>query len=96
MSTFRRIICIQAVVLGLAVASQCGAQNAVVAWHAIMESTVAGGGRKNAVALPYYAYVDVAMYDAVNSIGGRFKPFAVKAHAPPGTSRMREEPSEAP
>jgi hypothetical protein len=86
MSTFRRIICIQAVVLGLAVASQCGAQNAVVAWHAIMESTVAGGGRKNAVALPYYAYVDVAMYDAATAIDRRFHPFAVRFDAPRGAS----------
>jgi hypothetical protein len=39
------------------------------------------------VAFVYFAYVDVAMYDAVNSIGGRYKPFAVKVHAPPGTSR---------
>jgi len=40
---------------GLASASQVSAQNAVVGWHAVMESSVAGSGRKNAVALPYYA-----------------------------------------
>ena len=86
MSTLRRLICIQAVMFGLASASQVSAQNAVVGWHAVMESSVAGSGRKNAVALPYYAYVDVAMYDAVNAIDRRFQPFAVQVNAPPGAS----------
>jgi len=72
--------------LGLASASQVSAQNAVVGWHAVMESSVAGSGRKNAVALPYYAYVDVAIYDAVNAIDRRFQPFAVQVNAPPGAS----------
>jgi hypothetical protein len=86
MSTFRRTIWILAVTLGLAIASQSGAQNAVVGWHAITESTVAGSGRKNAVALPYYAYVDVAMYDAVAAIDRGFQPFAVWVDAPGGAS----------
>src|SRR5262249_8054059 len=72
--------------LGLAIASQSGAQNAIVGWHAVMESSVAGSGRKNAGALPYYAYVDGAMYDAVNAIDRRFQPFAVRGNGPPGAS----------
>jgi PAP2 superfamily len=87
MSTFRHTISVLAVTLGgLAIASQSGAQNAVVGWHAVMESSVAGSGRKNAVALPYYAYVDVAMYDAVTAIDRRFQPFAVRVDAPGGAS----------
>ena len=82
MSTFHRAIWTLAATLGLVIASQSGAQNAVVGWHAVMESTVAGSGRKNAVALPYYAYVDVAMYDAVTAIDRRFQPFAVRGDAP--------------
>jgi hypothetical protein len=73
--------------LGLAFASISLAQNAITDWHAVMETTVAATGRKNVVALPYFAYVDVAMYDAVNSIDGRFQPFAVSVHAPPGASK---------
>ena len=86
MSTSRGIILIHSVMLGLAIASQSGAQNAVVDWHAVMESSVAGSGRKNAVALPYYAYFDVAMYDAVTAIDRRFQPFAVRVDAPDGAS----------
>jgi hypothetical protein len=67
-------------------AEYSGAQNAVVAWHAVMESSVAGSGRNNAVALPYYAYVDVAMYDAVTAIDRRFQPFAVRVDAANGAS----------
>jgi len=86
MSTFHRTIWTLAATLGLVIASQSGAQNAVVGWHAVMESTVAGSGRKNAVALPYYAYVGVAMYDAVTATDRRFQPFAVRVDAPDGAS----------
>jgi hypothetical protein len=87
MRTFSNTILIATVAAcGLTNASPTRAQNAVSSWHAVLESTVAGSGRKNAVALPYYAYVDVAMYDAVTSIDHRFQPFAVRFHAPRGAS----------
>lgn len=86
MSTLRHTISIVALTLALTIGSQAGAQNAIVGWHAVMESTVAGSGRKNAVALPYYAYVDVAMYDAVSAIDHHFQPFAVRVYAPRGAS----------
>jgi hypothetical protein len=86
MNTFRRTFCVQAAMLGLAIASQSGAQNAVVGWHAVMETSVPGSGRKNVVALPYYAYVDVAMYDAVSAIDHHFQPFAVRVYATPEAS----------
>jgi len=72
--------------LGLTSASEVLAQNAVADWHTVLESSVAGSGRKNAVALPFYAYVDVAMYDAIASINRRYEPFAVRVHAPRGAS----------
>jgi hypothetical protein len=87
MNPFRRIIWFLTVVLGVAIASQSSADNAVVGWHAVMESSVPASGRKNVVALPYYAYVDVAMYDAVSAIDRRFQPFAVKVYAPRGASK---------
>jgi hypothetical protein len=87
MKTFRHTLSILAATLGVAVASQASADNAVVSWHAVMETSVAGSGRKNAVALPYYAYVDVAMYDAVASIDHRLEPFAVRVYAPHDASK---------
>jgi hypothetical protein len=73
--------------LGLTVAPPASAQNAVADWHVVAESIVAASGRKNAVALPYFAYLDVAMYDAVSSIDRRFEPFAVSVHAPRSASK---------
>ncbi len=88
MSGTRQILAITGLTLGLAFSSESPAQNAVANWHAITESTVVGTAKKSpSVAYLYFAYVDVAMYDAVNSIGGRFKPFAVEITAPPGASR---------
>lgn len=75
------------ITLGLTITSDISAQNAVADWHTVLESNVAGSGRKNAVALPFYAYVDVAMYDAVASIDRRYQPFAVRVHAPRGASK---------
>ncbi|MBS0579251.1 MAG: vanadium-dependent haloperoxidase [Proteobacteria bacterium] len=86
MRTFRYLLFTLTVTLGLAGASPAGAQNAIVSWHAVMETSVAGSGRKNAVALPYYAYVDVAMYDAVSAIDHRLQPFAVEVAGSRGAS----------
>jgi hypothetical protein len=85
--TVQTTISVMALALCLTPASPAPAQNAVADWHVVAESIVASSGRKNAVALPYFAYVDIAMYDAVNSIDGRFKPFAVSVYAQRGASR---------
>ena len=44
------------------------------------------GKKSPTVAFVYFAYADVAMYDAVNSIDGRFEPFAVHVQAPANAS----------
>src|ERR1700687_1607834 len=83
-----QFLAITGLTLGLAFGSASRAQNAVADWHTITEHTVVSTDKKSpSGAFVYFVYVDVAMYDAVNSIGGRYKPFAVKVHAPPGTSR---------
>ena len=88
MTGARPILAIMGLTLGWAFGSASMAQNAIADWHAITESTVVGTAKKSpTVAFVYFAYVDVAMYDAVNAIDGRFKPFAVDAHAPPGASK---------
>jgi hypothetical protein len=72
--------------LGLALGS-ASASNAVSDWHVNMESAVVVAGKKSpTVAFVYFAYADVAMYDAVNSIDRRFEPFAVHVQAPAGAS----------
>ncbi len=95
MNAAQRIVRAIGLTVGLAVSSVSLAQNVIADWHAVMESSVAAAGRKNVVALPYFAYVDVAMYDAVNSIDGRFRPFAVSVHAPRGASREAAAASAA-
>jgi hypothetical protein len=82
MSWFQLILT-RCLILGLAiVGSECLAANVIADWKQIGETTISGTGRKNAVALPYYAYLSVAMYDAVTAIDPRYEPFAVRVHAP--------------
>jgi hypothetical protein len=74
--------------LGLAFGSASTAGNAVTDWHANMESAVVATAKKPPnVAFVFFAYADVAMYDAVNSIDGRFQPFAVQVPATRGASK---------
>ena len=86
MNRFKGIIAIVGMMLSFTPASHSLAQNAVADWGAVMEAAIPGAGRKNVVALPYWAYTSVAMYDAVSSIDGRSKPFAVSVAAPRGAS----------
>jgi len=86
MKTRIQILGFASIAFGLALAAQASAQNAVADWHALMEGSIAASGRKNVVALPYYAYVDVAMYDAVESIENRYHTFAVHVPAPADAS----------
>jgi hypothetical protein len=75
-------------ILGLALASASTAGNAVTDWHTNMESAVVVMGKKSpTVAFVYFAYADVAMFDAVNSIDRRFQPFAVQVYAPRDASK---------
>jgi hypothetical protein len=88
MTGARQFLAIMGLTLGLAFGAASTAQNAVADWHTITEHTVVSTAKKGPPgAFVYFAYVDVAMYDAVNSIGGRFKPFAVEVHAPRGASQ---------
>ena len=84
----RRMLLSVGIALSVVAASQSLAQNAVSDWQVVMESAIPGvAARKNVVALPYWGYVTVAMYDAVNSINHRYQPFAVSVHAPRGASQ---------
>jgi len=83
MISAHQLVPVMGAMLGLSVGSAATAKNAVSDWHANMESAVVVTGKKAPnVAFVYFAYADVAMYDAVNSIDGRFQPFAVRVNAP--------------
>src|ERR1700719_200675 len=82
MNQARQLLPVVGVTLGLAFGS-ASASNAVTDWHTNMESAVVATGKKSPTdAFVYFAYADVAMYDAVNSIDRRFQPFAVQVYAP--------------
>ena len=88
MNGARQIYRVMGLILGLAFGSASTAGNAVTDWHTNMESAVVVTGKKSpTVAFVYFAYADVAMYDAVNSIEGRFQPFAVHVYATRGASK---------
>jgi hypothetical protein len=88
MNGARQLFLVMGVTLGLAFGSPARAENAVTDWHTNMESAVVVTGLKSpTVACGYFAYADVAMYDAVNSIDRRFQPFAVRVYAPRGASK---------
>src|SRR6516165_6402770 len=82
MNGARQLFPVMGLTLGLAFGSASTAGNAVTDWHANMESAVVATAKKPPnVAFVFFAYADVAMYDAVNSIDGRFQPFAVRVNA---------------
>ena len=64
------------------------AQNPVSDWDAIALNTIVTTAKKSPPVAPvYFAYTDIAMYDAANSIDHRYTPFAVSRNAPAGASR---------
>ena len=88
MNGARQLFPLIGLILGLPFASASAAGNAVTDWHANMESAVVVMGKKSpTVAFVYFAYADVAMFDAVNSIDRRFQPFAVQVYAPRDASK---------
>ena len=73
-----RLRCKQLLVLLLLLSPVAGiSQNVVSDWDAIALYTIVFQSKK-ASASVLFAYVDVAMYDAVNSITHQYRPFAVR------------------
>jgi PAP2 superfamily len=71
--------------LALPIALHC--QNAVADWDAIATNTIVTvGGKSAAASFVFFAYTDVAVYDAVNSITRQHRPFAVWVAAPRSAS----------
>jgi PAP2 superfamily protein len=57
------------------IARTANAQDAVADWNAISEKTVKAGGHPLPVTSVEFAIVQLAIYDAVESIDGRYQPF---------------------
>src|SRR5262249_21912036 len=60
--------------------------NTVEQWNTIAENTVVGSGAFQAEGFIYMAYVSAAVYDAVVSIEGGYKPYAWAITAARGAS----------
>jgi len=71
----------------LLAAAATQAQNPVADWDANSLTAILTAKKSPVVSFVYFTYVDVAMFDAVNSIDRRFKPFAVCVDAPNGSSQ---------
>jgi hypothetical protein len=63
------------------------AQNVVTDWNATASATiVANGGKPSTASGVWFAYTSIAVYDAVNAIHHRFRPFYYEGSAPGGAS----------
>ncbi len=75
-------------VLSLLVATCLSAQNVVVQWNDIAStSIIKKGGEASVASGVWLAYVQLAVFDAVNSIDHRFQPYAFTTNAPAGASK---------
>jgi hypothetical protein len=75
----------------LLISAAATAQNAVTDWNSIAitaarASKVAPGSTTGSGTGIYVAYVELAVYNAVNTIDGRFEPYKYSLTAPPGAS----------
>jgi hypothetical protein len=64
------------------------AQNVVVQWNGIASTTIVTNGKEVSVASgAWFAYVHLAVFDAVNAIDHRFQPYLFTTQAPAGASQ---------
>lgn len=76
------------VVIALLVAACLNAQNAVVQWNGIASTTIVTNGKEVSVASGvWFAYVHLAVFDAVNAIDHRFQPYLFTTTAPAGANQ---------
>jgi hypothetical protein len=75
-------------VITLLLASSLNAQNVVVQWNAIASSTIITNAKKASVASgAWFAYVHLAVFDAVNAVDHRFQPYLFTASPPAGANK---------
>jgi hypothetical protein len=74
--------------MALLIAASLKAQNVVVQWNGIASTTIVTNAKEASVASgAWFAYVHLAMFDAVNAIDHRFQPYLFTANAPAGASQ---------
>ena len=74
--------------LTLLMASGLKAQNVVVQWNGIASTTIVTNAKEASVASgAWFAYMHLAMFDAVNAIDHRFQPYLFTTNAPAGASQ---------
>jgi len=72
----------------LLTAACVNAQNVVVPWNAIASTTIVTNHAEVSVASGvWYAYVHLAVYDAVNAIDHRFQPYLFTTNPPAGANK---------
>lgn len=72
----------------LLTAAFANAQNVVVNWDAIASTTIVSNAKEaSATSAVWFAYVHLAVFDAVNSIDHRFQPYLLITPAPAGASQ---------
>ena len=77
-----------ALTMVLLVSPRVQAQNVVVDWSAIASQTIVTRAQEPSVASGvWFAYVHLAVFDAVNSIDHRFQPYLFTTQAPAGSSK---------
>ena len=90
MNAPRQLLLVTGSTLALALGSASHATNVIADWHTQMESAVVVTGKKSpTVAFVYFAYADIAMFDAVNSIEGDFSPLPSRLMRPAVPPRTR-------
>jgi hypothetical protein len=74
--------------VALLAAVTLNAQNAVVQWNEIASTTIITNGKANpASSSVWFAYVHLAVFDAVNAIDHRFEPYLFTTDAPKGANK---------
>ena len=64
------------------------AQNVVVQWNAIASTTIIANGKEASVASGvWFAYVHLAVFDAVNAVDHRFQPYLFTTNPPAGANK---------
>lgn len=77
-----------ALAVALLAAATLNAQNVVVQWNAIASTTIVTNGKASpAASSVWFAYVHLAVFDAVNAIDHRFEPYLFTSKAPKGINK---------
>ena len=75
------------VVIAFLLATCAGAQNVVVQWNAIASTTIISNAKESSVASGVWlAYVQLAVFDAVNAIDHRYHPYLFTANFAAGAN----------